>query len=124
MSICIRPVVETWGESFAYSSRETHISQILEAIAESADKDFTTETHNYGEDICVFFAAEGGAFLDYLENTGIGVIEDYLVDQGTLSVDEEERARQLQDILGICAMAAEWRKSLDPRTGSLRIYCD
>ena len=126
MSLCIRPVVETWGESITYSSRETDIWERLEQLADLAGIDSTNfHSTQYGNDLTVFWVYEGGKFLDFLSEAGMGTrIVNQLETEELLSGGAEEREREAEDLRDICAMAESWRKSIDPADGSLRIYCD
>jgi hypothetical protein len=122
MSLCIRPVVETWGESLTYSSRGTPIHDLIEAIADQVSS-IKNGTFSYG-DITVVYIDNGQQFLRYLETAGPKEILDELATSGLLSADDEEYARQSSDVQDLCQMAASWRRSIDPQDGSLRIYCD
>lgn len=130
MSMCIRPVVETWGESLTYSGRETDIWDVLEVAGRLANEargerdELATIVKEY-DDMNVFYVSDGVAFLSYLEQPAAPTaILDELANEDMSSEDQDEYARQRSDIEDLCKMAALWRGSIDPTDGSLRIYCD
>lgn len=130
MSVCIRPVVETWGESFTYLSRETEIGDLLAALVDMCDEqaetkaEFVAKQLDYG-DMNVVYIHDGKRFLDWLESPVKTVdIMAWLFSEDRLSSDREEYERQKGDVLGLRTMVPDWRKSINPDDGSLRIYCD
>lgn len=122
MSLSIRPVIETWGEYMTYLSRDLHISELIEAIAIQDEPNHAFK-NDYGDDIAVVYIEDGERFLSRLE-AGPDQIFQCLQDEGWVSDNSSERERQLSDIRELCRMAPEWRRWLDPKDKSLRIYCD
>ena len=124
MSLCIRAVIETWGESMTYSSRETDIWDQLAGMAEMAGiEPGEYAVTEYG-DMQVFWVNDGARFLNFLADKDAVMLRTIDRESETVSDDPEERERELGDVKEICGMAGEWRKSIDPADGSLRIYCD
>lgn len=139
MSMCIRPVIETWGERLTYSSRHFYdgIAELLERIAECArfdearsgsnPEESLMSTSNEYSDLTVFYASSGTAFLGFLKvNTPAAILarlESEELSDGPVE-DPDERLRIMEDITGLCDIADAWRKWIDPKDGSLRIYCD
>ena len=122
MSLCLRPVVENWGESMTYSSRERDITDLLAELAHQAHAGEVAQ-HPYG-DLRVVWIEKGQVFLDYLGNTEVADMLAVLADADLLSADDDERERATEDVRDIKLMAGVWRASVDPEDGSLRFYCD
>jgi hypothetical protein len=130
MSLSLRPVIETWGESLTFSSRDQEIWAVLTCLVSYAEQNrsiaaesLTCEHHEYG-DMNVLWISDGNAFLDFLTCTSPQAILDSLANDGMTSADEDEYARQREDVTGLCQVSSLWRTSIDPHCGSLRIYCD
>lgn len=122
MSMCIRPVIETWGESLTFSSRDVPIVDLLDGIADI--EGFERAENLYG-DMNVFWVQEGRKFLEYLVNTPLADIIPVLEENGLITSENEERERQIEDLKALADYAPVWmRTSIDPQDGSLRIYSD
>lgn len=131
MSLCIRPVIETWGESLTYSSRDIDMADLLGYLAGYAhdmqNESIECATNTYGE-MEVIWISNGHAFLDFLMATPtLSILETLANDEATeaaTSPDDETYQRLRTDIDDLRAIAQTWRKSIDAHDGSLRIYCD
>ena len=122
MSLCLRPVIEKWGESLTYSTREHDVTDCLAALAHQAQAGEVAQ-NSYG-DLQVVWIENGRPFLDYLRDTEVADMLGVLADADLLSADEEERERATEDVRDLKMMAGAWRASVDPEDGSLRLYCD
>jgi hypothetical protein len=122
VSLAIRPVIETWGDHMTYLTRGLHVSELIEAIA-AQDESNNAFINNYGEEIAVVYIQDGEGFLRRLE-AGPDQILKRLEEDGWLSAKSGEREPQLSDVRELCRMAPQWRRWLDPKDKSLRIYCD
>ena len=122
MSLCLRPVVEKWGEGLTYSTREYDITDLLVALADQAQAGEVAQ--NSYADLRVVWIEKGQAFLDYVRDTEVADMLGVLADADLLSADEEERERATEDVRDLKMMAGAWRASVDPEDGSLRLYCD
>ena len=105
-----------------YLSRDLHISELIEAIA-AQDETNNAFINNYSEEIAVVYIQDGEGFLSRLE-AGPDQILKRLEEDGRISAKSGESERQLSDVRGLCSMAPEWRRWLDPKDKSLRVYCD
>ena len=130
MSLSLRPVIETWGEHLTFSSRDqeiwavlTHLVSYAEASRSTSAEPLTCEHYEYG-DMNVLWISDGRAFLDFLASSSPQALFDSLANDNMTSADEDEYARQLEDVTGLCQMSSLWRNSIDPLSGSLRLYCD
>ena len=91
MSLCLRPVVEKWGESLTYSTRERDIVDVIAALASDAQAGEITQ-HAYA-DLRVVWIEKGQAFLDYVRDTEVTDMLAVLADADLLSAEAEERER-------------------------------
>lgn len=133
MSLCLRPVVETWGPSMTYLTRDIQISDLLDGIVSMIEstvhlsEDATQiATYEYG-DMTVIWISNGKLFLDFLSTTKPEAILEYLERDAVTSRDDigaEEYERVCEDVAEFCQSAESWRASIDPQDGSLRLYCD
>ena len=114
--MCLRQVVETWGESMTYSSRELPLSELLERIVAQCENErhlheepLTSESHENG-DVMVVWISDGKAFLTYLVlvETSSTLIFVQLEADGLPSGKPDELARQRSNIEELCAMAGGW----------------
>lgn len=122
MSLCLRPVIEKWGESLTYSTREHDIVDVIAALA-SAARAGEVAQHPYA-DLRVVWIEKGQAFLNYLGDTEVTDMLAVLADADLLSAEDDERERATEDVRDIKLMVGAWRASVDPEDGSLRFYCD
>ena len=122
MSLCLRPVVEKWGEGLTYSSRERDITDLIGALAHEAQAGEVAQ-HSYA-DLRVVWVEKGLIFLDYLRDTEVTDMLAVLADADLLNAETEERERATEDVRDLKLMSGAWRTSVDPEDGSLRFYCD
>lgn len=130
MGLSIRPVIEKWGESLSYISRETGIDDLFYYLATLAEEDTSIkdgaiicEPSDYA-DMRVVYISNATAFLNWLKLANLESVLDRLAKNGQLSLDEEEYARQKDDLEAIISMAETWQSSIDPINGGIRFYCD
>jgi hypothetical protein len=118
MSLCLRPVIEHWGESYYYSIEHDEVVNLLREIAALAAAGRTWQ-HDYG-DLTVVAIEEGARFLDFLLKGREALFEAKQRgnDNYDLTDDEIEAVEEMANLV----MA--WRQSLDPDDGFLRIYVD
>ena len=118
MSLCLRPVIERWGESYDYSVEHDEVVNLLCEIAARADAGRTCQ-HDYG-DLTVVAIEEGVRFLDFLIGGREALFEakQQGKDNYDLTDDEIEAVDQMANLV------TAWRQSLDPDDGFLRIYVD
>jgi hypothetical protein len=64
MSVCLRPVLENWGESYTYSIPHDEIVSLLCEVAARAVAG-ETKQQEYG-DLTVVVIEDGAKFLDFL----------------------------------------------------------
>jgi len=121
MSMHLRPVIQYWGESLTYSSREPDMADVLVILARHAGAGRVDRTL-YG-DLRVICIQRGGEFLNYLGSAGSFDMFTMIVAEGESSSDVEERERLLQDVRDLKGMAEAWRMWIDD-DGTLRFYCD
>jgi hypothetical protein len=112
MSLCLRPVIEKWGESYTYSISHDEVVNLLHGLATRADAGETSQ-REYG-DLTVVGIEDGGRFLDFLSAGAKGDGRD----NNDLTDNEIEAVEQM------ACMASAWRQSIDPDDGFLRIYVD
>jgi hypothetical protein len=122
MSMYLRPVIEKWDKSVAYSSREHDIADVLVALARQ-EQAGQVDHRLYGE-MRVVYIDQGRTFLDYLWVTDINDMLATIADAGLLSVEAEERDRMIEDLKDLKAKSQAWRGLIDPDDGSLRFHCD
>lgn len=118
MSLCLRPVIEQWGESYDYSIDHDEVVNLLREIAARADAGLTWQ-HDYG-DLTVVAIEEGARFLDFLCGGREALFEakQQGEDNCDLTAGEIEAVDQMANLV------TAWRQSLDPDDGFLRIYVD
>jgi len=124
MSVCLRPVIEKWGESYSYGTEHDEIVALIDAVAWFAGTGDVCEgqiAHAEYEDLERVWLKDGKAFLDYLEANDEGkfclsVLESDEIDD--LSGEQYSAYEELR------AMVPEWRGMIDPDDGSLRFYVD
>ena len=144
MSLCLRPVVETWGEGLTYSTRWIDMDDLIAALVQYAGEDtgegkesvldlepLVHETSTYG-DMRTVYISDGERFLNWLESVPVTggadpkalttrLEADGLIPDG--EDDPEELERIVEDLRGMKNMAKDWKKSVD-QDRSLRFYCD
>jgi hypothetical protein len=120
LSLCLQPVVENWGESVTYSSREHNITGLLTALADHAQAGEIAQ-NSYADMVWI---ENGQAFLTYLGRTEVADMTAALEEADLLSANDVECERTIEDLADLKLMSGAWRTSVDPEHGSLRFYCD
>ena len=118
MSLCLRPVIEKWGESYDYSLEHDEDVDLLREIAARADAGQTWQ-HDYG-DLTVVVIEEGARFLDFLIGGREALFEAKEQDKDNYDLTDDE----IKAVDQMANLVTAWRQSLDPDDGFLRIYVD
>jgi hypothetical protein len=118
MSVCLRPVIETWGESYTYSIARDEIVNLLREVAARADAGETWE-REYG-DVAVVVIANGSQFIDFLADGREALFKANEEGRDNYDLTDAE----IEAVDEMAELASAWRQSIDPDDGFLRIYVD
>jgi hypothetical protein len=118
MSLCLRPVIEKWGEPYTHSLAHDEVVNLLCEIAARADAGETWR-REYG-DLTVVGIADGGRFLAFMSEGQHAMYKARKEGKANYDLTDNE----IEAVEQIVRMVSAWRQSIDPDDGFLRIYVD
>lgn len=118
MSVCLRPVIEQWGESYTYSIPHEDLINLIHELAARADAG-DMRVDEYGDKTAVAIT-NGRKFLEFLSGGRAAVLAAKPEAKDTHDLTDAE----LAEVDQMAEMVPAWRASLDTEDGWLRFYVD
>jgi len=106
MSLCLRPVIEKWGEPYTYSLTHEEVENLLCEIAARANAGETWQ-REYG-DLTVVGIEKGGRFLDFLSAGQHAIYKARKEGRANYDLTDGE----IQAVEQMASMASAWRQSM------------